>query len=267
MKKTLTVIIPIHKFSEELSQYLTKAITSVANQRDKKLIPSLMIVYHSDIKKEITEFIKVNDFGISIDLLENKQKNDYCSQINFAVDSVKTDYFSILEFDDQISDMYVKNFIDYKTAFPNTSVFLPITVEVTERNEFVRYSNDGAWSKSIIQIGDLGQLTLQTLTEYTYFLVTGGIFKTQDFISIGKYKTNIKLTFNYEMLLRFAFNNMDIQVMSKLTYLHTNNRVDSLFYQYQNTLIQREIGHWFDVAKREYYFKKERETKEFFVTE
>jgi hypothetical protein len=267
MKKTLTVIIPIHKFSEEIKGYLVKAITSVTNQRDKKQIPTLLLVYHSDIKNELTEYIQASDFGIKIELLENEQKNDYCSQVNYAVDNIKTEYFTILEFDDQLSDAYTKNLHEYIKAYPDASVFLPLTVEVTDKNEFIRYSNDGAWSKSIIQIGELGVLSLQTLTEYTYFLVTGGAFKTKDFIEVGKYKTNIKLTFNYELLLRYAFNNMDIMVMSKLLYLHTTNRVDSLFHQYQMTLIQKEIHHWFEIAKREYYFKTERETKEFFLIE
>ena len=49
--------------------------------------------------------------------------------MNHAVSKVKTDWFTFVEVDDEMSKIWVKNFLKYKKAYPEVDLFLPIVVE------------------------------------------------------------------------------------------------------------------------------------------
>ena len=46
-------------------------------------------------------------------------------------------------------------------------------------------------------------------------------------------KSSMKLTFNYEFLLRATYNDTVIMTIPKVGYKHTNQRVDHLFWDYK----------------------------------
>ena len=51
--------------------------------------------------------------------------------------------------------------------------------------------------------------------------------------------------------------------MPKVCYKHYLNREDSLIDISAKTMSNEEVDHWFKVARSEYYFKEQRETKPF----
>ena len=85
------------------------------------------------------------------------------------------------------------------------------------------------------------------------------IVKKELFLESGGLKTNMKLTFTYEFLLRMSYNDVTIMVIPKLGYKHTNNREGSLFVEYKNTIDVLESKFWVNKAKKEYFFTEDRE--------
>ena len=72
----------------------------------------------------------------------------------------------------------------------------------------------------------------------------------------------MRLTFNYEFLLRATYNDTTIMTIPKVGYKHTNQRTNSLFWDYKysnNSLLsQEEAKFWVDTAKKEYFFTYDR---------
>ena len=76
-------------------------------------------------------------------------------------------------------------------------------------------------------------------------------------------KSSIKLTFNYEFLLRATYNDCVIMSIPKVGYKHTNQRTNSLFWDYKFKtdvkLNPEEAQFWVELAKKEYFFTSDRE--------
>ena len=87
--------------------------------------------------------------------------------------------------------------------------------------------------------------------------------KKEKFEEIGGMKPSMKLTFNYEFLLRATYNDTTIMTIPKVGYKHTNQRDNSLFWGYKNSqdslLSPEEAKFWVDTAKKEYFFTTDRE--------
>ena len=77
------------------------------------------------------------------------------------------------------------------------------------------------------------------------------------------FKSSIRLTFNYEFLLRATYNDTTVMTIPKVGYKHTNQRTDSLFWDYKFNqdyrLSAEEAKFWVDTAKQEYFFTMDRE--------
>ena len=131
---------------------------------------------------------------------------------------------------------------------------------MTTQNQFYKFTNDICWSKSFIDNEqELWYLTYHKLMDFSYFNLTGAAIKKEDFIKSGKFKNNIKLTFNYEYLLRTTNLGYKIMTIPKLGYLHRVNREGSLFEKYKVELTELSAKYWFDIAKKEHLFIKERD--------
>jgi len=88
-------------------------------------------------------------------------------------------------------------------------------------------------------------------------MISGGIFKTEDYLESGGLKSDIKLYFNYEFLLRFINDDFKTMVIPKLGYKHLTDREGSLFKSYTDPVkgIKREEAIFFkNAAKKEYFF-------------
>jgi len=263
----ISVIIPVHEFNETLSNYLDNAVQSVINQEDVDSIPKIFIVHPPQIENVLKEFVekqyvKYKDKEIpneTITLIKNTQKTDYQSQVNFAVDYVTTDYFSVLEFDDEYSNSFMKNASIYIETYPQIDIFLTMMIETNEKNQGLKFTNEIVWSQQFVgENGEMGYLNLKSIKQYSDFKLSGAVIKKSEFKNIGGYKSNIKLTFMYEYLLRALNNSCKIYTIPKIGYKHLQTRKDSLFDMYSKTMSMKERKFWFDVANKESNFTNDR---------
>ena len=84
----------------------------------------------------------------------------------------------------------------------------PCIVECTDTTVTHIYAEgvEGFMQLSQETIAEMGYLNAKALQQYTDFKLSGAVIKKSEFENLGGYKSNIKLTFMYEFLLR-ALNN------------------------------------------------------------
>jgi hypothetical protein len=250
--KNITVIIPIHELLEE---YLTKALNSVNNQKEVTDKINTVLVYPKQIDLSLNLFLKKNKFkNLNISRLINEDKTDFQSQINFAVNNVTTDYFTILEFDDEFSDIYFKNVNKYVYSYPEIDAFLPLMVEVNNDGDVLKLTNEFVWSKSFINNEEFGYLTNELLQDFSYFFISGSVIKKDKFLSVGGLKTNFDVSAVYEFLLRFTYNNNTVFVIPKIGYLHLNDREGSATKYFISKYKEMDSKEEFERARKEHIF-------------
>jgi hypothetical protein len=150
---------------------------------------------------------------------------------------------------------------DYATSdkFKGIDVFLPIVVETNEKDQAMKLTNETVWSKQFVgENGTMGYLNAASLNQYTDFKICGGLFRTEEFNEAGGLKSNIKLTFQYEFLLRFINNASKIYTVPKIGYKHLTMREGSLFDTIGKTMDMQERSFWFNTAKKEANFFNDR---------
>lgn len=263
----ITIIIPVHEINEQITAYLDKAIESVVKQEGE--IPPVVIVYATSIENEIIEYKKsiidkyqenltlnINDL---ITLVKNEGNTDYQSQVNLAVNTINTDYFSVLEFDDELGATFYKNSSNYISNYPEIDVFLTMMIEVNERNEGIKLTNETVWAQQFVgENGEMGYLNINSLKQYSDFKLSGAIIKKSEFKNLGGYKSNIKLAFMYEFLLRALNNACKIFSIPKIGYKHLATRNGSLFDGYLKNMPIDERKFWFETANKESNFINDR---------
>lgn len=272
--KDIDIIIPVHEYNDEIKELLKGAIESVVEAQKYYTEGKLkcLLVY----SENIAETGIVNDVDtefkgkIEVTSIKNDGKTDYCSQINFGVDHVKTDFFSILEFDDAYTPKWFMNANKYFYGNESISVFIPVNLIhetfITEHgeNERWQYGNTMAISPMFMTSDEndndeLGIINYIRLEKCALFNITGAIFNTNDFISVGKYKPSIKAAFNYELLLRMTKLGLKAMVVPKEGYIHDMGRKGSLTDVYKNEMTEEELDKWFNLAMRECAYKEDRE--------
>ena len=141
----------------------------------------------------------------------------------------------------------------------NVSVYLPLT-EVYDYDKKtygpVGYINEAVWASSFSE--KIGYFDHECLQDYLLFNMTGGVFRTKDFIEVGGLKESIKLSFWYEFLLRAINKEKNIFVIPKIGYFHIVNRPESLAVEYISNMSERESDFWIELARKEYLYKKDR---------
>jgi len=257
MSSNITVILPIHELQDQFENYFKKAINSISTQHNKP--DELLIVTSND--KSLKSFLKNFDFGDVKEItrvVENTTKDfGFQSQINYGVSKCKTKFFTFLEYDDELSQIWIKKGIEYIKAYPEVGIFLPIVFECDENGQFISFTNESVWAKDVSE--EIGFLDNNTLHKLQNFNFDGMIVNKSLFENHGGLKTQIKLTFTYEFLLRMSYSSIPIMVIPKLGYKHINNRSNSLFDYYKNTVDVLESRFWLNKAKKEYFFTEDRE--------
>ena len=248
--KDLTVIIPINILdSEEKINMLNTAIKSVDSS-------NIVIVGHKEAIECISEVITMTD---NITLLTNTSRTkNYASNVNFATKNINTKYFSVLEYDDTFSPIWFKNLESYiKEDTDETFAFLPLTEIVDYKTkQSLGYANEAVWASSFSE--ELGCFDLVSLEDYLNFNASGGVFKTEDFISLGGLKASMELVFWFEFLLRALYKQKRVFVIPKIGYFHIVNRPNSITTNYVETMSEKEADWWIDLAKKEYFFPQDR---------
>lgn len=249
--RDITVIIPV--LNKQLnSNELTNAVESVKKCQEFYTEGKLKVLIVVESVENGFDYTAFN--GISYKYIVNDTgKYDYCSQINFGVKHVDTEYFSILEYDDYYTKKWFKMFNDYYTTNEDVSVFLPINIIHNAKTNEREFVNDIIWSSGFAN--ELGVIDFDSLQQSGSFNLTGGIFKTSDWLG---YKPSINVAFNYEYLLRATNKKQKIFVVPKEGYHHEIFKDGSLSSYYLDTITDNDNMKWFELAKREYAFDEDR---------
>jgi len=250
----VTVVIPIHEYNDKISILFDKAIESVLKQENLSKQPKIIIVSASECGDVVLNHLK-NKENLEYEFIRNEGKTDYQSQINLAVEHVNTNYFSVLEFDDEYGITYFNNVNKYIECYPEIDIFLTMMIEVNEQNDGIKLTNETVWAQQFVgENGEMGYLNSNSLKQYSDFKLSGAIIKKSEFKNIGGYKSNIKLTFMYELLLRALNNSCKIFSIPKIGYKHVASRENSLFNLYQKNMSIDERKFWFETAVKESNF-------------
>ena len=262
----ITTIIPIHEYNDTISTFLTNAVESIIKQERLPLtdggvndIPLIALVFPPAIEEGIVGFrdALIRKYANIITfknflLIKNEGETDFQSQINCGVNNIETEYFSILELDDEYSNTYFKNALLYIKSFTDVDIFLTMMIETNDKNEGIKLTNEVVWSQQFVgENGEMGYLNLNSLKQYTDFKISGAVIKKSEYLTIGGLKSKIKLTFNYEFLLRALTQAAKVMVISKIGYKHLAVREGSLFDGYGKDMSMEERKFWFETAKKE----------------
>jgi hypothetical protein len=251
----ITVILPVHELDDSTRPLFSNAIKSVEEQIVTPDSVLVVVPKGSDVSKELSSF----DYGKLKDIVvvvENDGEIDFASQINFGVEAAKTEWISILELDDEYSKIWFKNVVEYKNAYEDVDIFMPIIVDVDTKQQFIGLTNEAVWAQSFSD--EMGVLDNGALLAYQNFNIDGVVMKKSLFEEFGGLKPSIKLTFVYEFLLRMTFKDSRVFVIPKFGYKHLNQREGSLFHGYRTELDPTEAKWWLSQAKKEYYFDNDR---------
>ena len=130
--------------------------------------------------------------------------------------------------------------IEYVGHYDEVDIFLPLVVDTDQTGQFIGFTNEALWAMGFSE--EVGYLDNTTLLKYQNFQVSGMIMKADKFEEIGGMKSSMKLTFNYEFLLRASYNDTVIMTIPKVGYKHTNQRDNSLFWDYKNNLSKMKLN-------------------------
>jgi len=262
----ISVIVPIHEYNDDLSGLVTKAVESVIKQEEVE-IPQILFVCPPELDEALiglrdSMIRKYSSSGVTeqnFTIVRNNDKTDYQSQVNVGVKAVTTDYFSVLEFDDEYAGTFFKRATEYIQAYPEVDILLTMMIEVNEQNQGIKLTNETVWAQQFVgENGEMGYLNINALKQYTDFKLSGAVIKTEEFKNLGGYKSNIKLTFMYEFLLRALNNASKIMSMPKIGYKHLATREGSLFDGYMKNMPVDERKFWFETATKESNFMNDR---------
>jgi hypothetical protein len=260
MENKISIVLPIKSGKFKLfDEYFEKSVISVLNQGSN--IDELVIV-HSDEELLVNFLDNFNFSGLTVNRVLWTKETNFANQVNEGVKQASGDWVSLLEFDDEYSNIWFKNVRKYMEIYKDIDSFLPIVVDVDEKGIFAGFTNEATFAANFTQ--ELGYLTNDTLQNYQNFQISGMVIKKDSFLKYGGFKSNIKLTFGYEFFLRMTQSNVRFLTIPKIGYKHMNMREGSIFWNYKNgddRLGEDEVKFWIDSAKKEYLFTTQREIK------
>jgi GT2 family glycosyltransferase len=256
----ITVIIPIHSVAnEKTGEYLDIALNSISVNEVKPKEVLIVRCGCGDVREFLNEF-DLTKYNLNAHVIENITGKSFQNQMNYAVSQVTTEYFSLLEFDDEYASNWFKNVGKYMEKNPDIDMFLPIVSDVDQNNKFLMMTNEAAWAYNFSE--EMGVIDNETLINFPNINIDGMVTKKESYLAAGGIKPSIKLSFNYEFLLRFTKNGYKIMVVPKIGYKHVNMRTDSLFWNYKNDPVEKispdEAKFWMELAQKEYYYKQDR---------
>lgn len=253
----ISVVLPLRTgTAKQFPDYFEKAIASLKNQKTQ--VNELVIVHTNE--ELLTKYLNSFDFGdLNVSKYEWTEEPSFMKQVNYGISKSKSKWVSIFEFDDEYSTIWFKNVKKYSEVYPDAGAFLPIVLDVDEKGVFAGFTNEATFASSFAQ--EMGILTNDMLHDFQNFQSSGMVIKKELIEEFGGFKSNFKLTFVYEFLLRLTFNSVKIMTIPKIGYKHTNLRDGSIFWNYKygsEVMTEGEVKFWIESAKKEYFFKDER---------
>jgi hypothetical protein len=268
-KLNISVILPIESSKHRnFDSLFDGCITSISNQIKEsyefgEVVGDIELnIIHSG-EESLIEKINNYDFsGLTTNIIHNDGDTDFCSQVNLGITKSSHKWVSILEFDDEYSSIWFKNVARYINSYPDVRAFLPLVVDTDEKGVFAGFTNEATFAANMNS--EIGILTNEVLLNYQNFQTSGMVFDKDLINDFGGFKKSIKLTFVYELLLRLTYNSVNIMTIPKIGYKHSNMREGSVFWNYKfgpNPLTQDEVSFWIETAKKEHFFKGDRDIK------
>lgn len=259
-KLNLSVILPIKSsIVQNFDDYFDKAIKSLQNQSVG--FEELIIV--STQEEQLKNHLDSYDFGdLNVVRLTYDGEPNYSSQINYGIQNAKGEWLSFFEFDDEYASIWFKNVLKYSKSYPQVEAFMPVVVDVDDKEVFAGFTNEAVFAANFSQ--EMGYLTNDILQDYQNFQSSGMVIKKSVVEEFGGFKSSIKLTFVYEFLLRMTYNSVSIMTIPRLGYKHTNMRTGSLFWNYKfsdEKMVEDEVKFWVQTAKKEHFFSNDRAIK------
>ena len=256
----ISIILPIKSAKAiGFEDFFTKAITSVKFQ--KEYLQELIIVH--GVEDALSNFLSEYNFeDLNVRLEPWSDSPSFSKQVNHGVQISTGNWCSILEFDDEYSNIWFKNATKYMDIYKDVDCFLPIVVDVDDKLVFAGFTNEATFAANVSS--EIGILTNETLQTFQNFQISGMIFSKEKFLEFGGLKSNLKLTFGYELFLRLTFNSLKIMTIPRIGYKHMNLREGSIFWNYKNgddKMSQDEAKFWIESAKKEYFYNNDREIK------
>lgn len=256
----LTVVLPIKSaLAKDFSELFGNAVTSVKNQ--KLGVKELLLVVTKE--EHLQNFVDSYDFGdLSHRVLTWDGDPSFADQVNHGIKNSNTEWVSILEFDDEYASIWFDNVNKYSKHYSDVDVFLPVVVDTNEKGVFAGFTNEAVFAANFAQ--EMGYLTNDILQDYQNFQTSGMVFRKKVFEDFGGFKASIKLTFVYELFLRWTYNSTKIMSIPRIGYKHANMREGSLFWNYKNgsdKMLDEEVKFWVQTAKKEHFFIEDRSIK------
>lgn len=254
---SVSVILPIKSSkAKNFDEYFEKAISSLKNQEVG--VEEIILVHTRE--DSLVQFLDSYDFGdLPIKKLLWDKDPSYCEQVNFGIENSKCNWISLFEFDDEYSTIWFKNVDKYIKSYPDVQMFLPVVVDTDEKGVFAGFTNEATFAANFTQ--EMSYLNNEILQNYQNFQTAGSVFRKSIVSDFGGFKKSIKLTFIYEFLLRMTYNSVSIMTIPKLGYKHVNLREGSIFWNYkygEPRMEENEVKFWIQSAKKEYFFKDDR---------
>lgn len=266
-KLNVSVVLPVESSKHKNFDSLFRScITSINNQikdcpRRGEVVGDIELVLVHSGEESLIEYINSYEFsGLTTNIVHNSGDFDFSSQVNLGIQKSSHEWVSVLEFDDEYSSIWFKNVSRYIDSYPDVKGFLPLVVDTDEKGVFAGFTNEATFAANMNS--EIGILTNEVLLNYQNFQTSGMVFKKDLFEEFGGFKKSFKLTFVYELLLRLTYNSVKIMTIPRIGYKHSNMREGSIFWNYKNgsnPLTQDEITFWIESAKKEHFFKEDRE--------
>lgn len=258
--KKISVILPI-KTGKAIGfeDFFERCIQSVKFQ--KEYLQELIIVHGNE--DYLNNFLPNYNFeDINVKMESWSETPNFANQVNHGVQLSTSEWCSIIEFDDEYSNIWFKNATKYMNIYDDVNVFLPIVVDVDDKLVFAGFTNEATFAANVSS--EIGILTNETLQTFQNFQISGMVFSKEKYLELGGLKSNLKLTFGYELFLRLTHNSVKIMTIPKIGYKHMNLREGSIFWNYkngENKMTPDEAKFWIDSAKKEYFYTTDREIK------
>jgi hypothetical protein len=257
-KNSISVVLPIKTSSAyDFNAFFEKSIQSLQTQ--KEYLNELIIVYCNESALE--NFLQNFNFdGINVVLEKWEEEANFSKQVNRGFEISKSNWASIMEFDDEYSKIWFKNVTNYMSIYNDVDAFLPVVVDVDDKSVFAGFTNEASFAANMTD--EIGILSNETLQTFQNFQISGMVIKKENFLKLGGLKSNIKLTFGYELFLRLTHNSTKIMTIPRIGYKHMNLRLGSIFWNYKNgddKLNTEEVKFWLDSAKKEYFYIEQRD--------
>ena len=121
-KNTISIILPIKSGKAiGFEDFFDKCIQSVKNQ--KEYVNELIIVHGDEdlLKNHLTSY---NFEGLNVIFETWSDQPNFAKQVNHGVDIATSNWCSILEFDDEYSNIWFKNALNYMDIYKDVHAFL-----------------------------------------------------------------------------------------------------------------------------------------------